>query len=35
MGKNSMERQEFIISNLKVESDEPINEISGQKITDV
>ncbi|MBA2499131.1 MAG: type IIA DNA topoisomerase subunit B [Chitinophagaceae bacterium] len=35
MGKNSMERQEFIISNLKVESDEPINEISGQKIADV
>jgi len=35
MGKNSMERQEFIISNLKFESDEPINELTGEKMADV
>jgi len=35
MGKNSMERQEFIISNLKFESDEPINEKTGEKMADV
>jgi topoisomerase IV subunit B len=34
MGKNSMERQEFIIDNLKVESDEPIDEATDKKIAD-
>ncbi len=34
MGKNTMERQEFIIGNLKFESDEPINEVTGQKMAD-
>lgn len=34
MGKNTMERQEFIIDNLKFESDEPIKEVTGQKMAD-
>ncbi|HEY9362458.1 MAG TPA: type IIA DNA topoisomerase subunit B, partial [Chitinophagaceae bacterium] len=34
MGKNSMERQEFIIDNLKVESDEPIDEEVNKQIAD-
>lgn len=34
MGKNSLERQEFIIDNLKVESDEPVNETTGIKVAE-